>query len=76
MVRRNKTGRSKKQIELSEPRLACPKCKSTHLGGLMESFWVPLKEDGEPDGDWEDWSAETEVGEKRMCYDCEHEFEV
>jgi len=42
----------------------------------MESFWVPLNADGTPDGDWGDWSGETEVRDKRMCYDCEHEFEA
>ena len=42
----------------------------------MEAFWVPLREDGDPDGDWNDWSGETEVGDKRICYDCEIEFEI
>jgi hypothetical protein len=66
----------KKLESQSTPPLQCPKCKSTHLGGLMESFWVPLNADGTPDGDWGDWSGETEVRDKRMCYDCEHEFEA
>lgn len=52
----------------------CPKCGSTHIAGLMESFWVPLAADGSPDGQWIDWQSETEVGEKRLCYDCEHEW--
>lgn len=42
----------------------------------MEAFWVPLNDAGEPDGDWNDWSGETEIGEKRMCYDCGKEFEI
>lgn len=55
--------------------LKCPECGSTDLGGLMEAFWVPLNEDGEPKGDWNDWSGETEIGEKRICYGCGIEFE-
>lgn len=67
--------RVSKQDNDIEP-LRCPECQSTHIGGLMESFWVPLREDGTPDGDWNDWSAETEVGGQRMCYACGHEFTV
>jgi hypothetical protein len=62
--------------EFSELAKVCPYCGSSKLGGLMESFWVPLNGDGEPNGDWNDWSGETELGEKRMCYDCEKEFEI
>lgn len=65
----------KNKNEFSEAKV-CPYCASSNLGGLMESFWVPLNGDGEPDGEWNDWSSETELGEKRMCYDCEQEFEI
>jgi len=47
----------------------CPKCGSSHIAGLMESFWVPLDEDGDHPP-WEQLSSETEVGAERMCYDC------
>ena len=46
------------------------------LGGLMEAFWVPIDKEGEMLGQWSDYSSETEVSEKRLCYDCHHEFEI
>jgi len=42
----------------------------------MEAFWVPLGEDGEPDGEWVDWESSTEVGDKRLCGRCQTEFEI
>ncbi len=54
----------------------CPSCGSTDLSGLMEAFWVPLGEDGEPDGEWVDWESSTEVGDKRLCGRCQTEFEI
>lgn len=54
--------------------MKCPKCKSKKIGGLMEAFWVSLNPDGTPAGEWNDWSAETELGEHRLCYKCGHEF--
>jgi hypothetical protein len=56
--------------------MSCPKCKSEKLGGLMEAFWVPIDNEGEMLGQWSDYSSETEVGDKRICYDCGHEFEI
>ena len=56
--------------------MSCPKCYSNKLGGLMEAFWVPIDRDGVMLGQWSDYSSETEVGEKRICYDCGHEFEI
>ena len=42
----------------------------------MEAFWVPMRPNGvDPDGEWNDWSGETEVGTRRLCYDCEEEFD-
>lgn len=65
---------AKPEPEENEGVIRCPNCSSTNIAGLMESFWVPLNGDGEPDGDWNDWSSETELSEKRMCYDCGEEF--
>lgn len=52
----------------------CPECGSAHVGGLMQAFWVPLQDDDSPDGDWNDWNGDSELGAQRMCYDCEHEW--
>jgi ribosomal protein L37AE/L43A len=57
---------------MSEPK--CPECGSTNVSGLMQSFWVCLGKDEYPLGEWNDWSTETELGEERMCRDCEHEW--
>lgn len=54
---------------------ACPLCGSHHIGGLMQSFFVPLNADGDPEGDWNDWSSESELGEWRICYECNYEWE-
>ena len=54
----------------------CPVCGSKKIGGLMSSFFVPLNSDGEPDGDWNDWSAESDLSAQRVCYGCEHEWET
>ena len=62
--------------EPGAPATGCPKCGSSHIGGLMMAFWVPLRADGSPAGDWDDWSSESEVGESRMCYDCDHTWEL
>lgn len=51
----------------------CPKCGSKHVGGLMQSFYVPLV-DGEMKGQFHDYCSETEVGDERVCYDCSHEW--
>lgn len=48
----------------------CPKCGSSDLGGLMESFFVPLDPNSEPKGAWHEWSSETELGADRCCYQC------
>lgn len=57
--------------------LSCPMCGLSPVGGLMSAFWVPLMADGmTPDGDWNEWSSETELSNKRMCYYCDHEFEI
>jgi hypothetical protein len=42
----------------------------------MESFWVPIDDEGQMLGQWCDYSSETEVGDKRLCYNCGHEFEI
>lgn len=66
--------------EESEPTTAdsdesdkCPKCGSGNISGLMQAFWVPLT-DGEFVGEWKELQSETEIGEERLCRDCEHEF--
>ena len=56
--------------------LACPKCGSKPVGGLMESFYVVLGADGSPVGQWTDWDSETELGSGRLCYDCGHEWDL
>lgn len=54
----------------------CPQCGSDNLGGLMSSFYVALMDDGvTAAGDWNDWSSESEMTSKRICYECDHEFE-
>lgn len=40
----------------------------------MQSFFVPITEDGDMEGEWIDYQSETEIGEERICYDCDHEF--
>ena len=51
----------------------CPKCGSTNLAGLMNSFWVELEEDGlTPTRQFSEHESSTEVGERRMCSDCKH----
>lgn len=52
----------------------CPQCGGCNVSGLMASFWVPLGADGEPDGQWNDWSDYTELSERRMCRDCNEEW--
>lgn len=56
--------------------MKCPKCGSTEVSGLMEAFWVMLDQDDQPEGQWQDWEGCTEIGDKRMCTECEHEFEA
>lgn len=42
----------------------------------MSSFYVALMDDGvTAAGDWNDWSSESEMTSKRICYECDHEFE-
>lgn len=53
----------------------CPNCGNTQVSGLMASFFVPLDQDGEPDGDWNDWNGESELTPTRTCHKCDHEWE-
>lgn len=54
--------------------MKCPKCGSTHIGGLMQAFWVPLLSDGTMKGQFHEYETETELGPDRLCYDCDHQF--
>lgn len=53
---------------------ACPECGSENIAGLMEAFWVNMK-NGTPVGQWGDWRSCTELGPSRQCNDCGHEWE-
>ena len=53
----------------------CPACGSETIGGMMSSFFVALRS-GEPIGDWNDWSSESELGPARIFYNCNHEWEA
>lgn len=54
--------------------LACPKCGSKDVAGLIMSFWVSLDEEGQPKGQWQDWEGNTELSEKRECAKCFHNW--
>lgn len=68
--------RKKKQPTPTDEGLACPKCGSRDIGGLMQSFFVALGDDGSPKGRWADWCSETELGTERVCYQCSHEWSL
>ncbi len=52
----------------------CPKCGSKEVSGLYEGFWVELDEDGEIVGDWGEYDGCSDVGPKRHCRGCGHEW--
>ena len=54
--------------------LICPKCGSTKIAGLMQSFWVELDSDETMKGNWNDYEGCSELGEERLCSDCGNEF--
>lgn len=47
----------------------CPDCGKPEVSGLMASFWVPVR-DSAIDGDWSDYSSNTELTSERMCRNC------
>lgn len=56
--------------------MKCPKCNSTDIAGLVQSFWASLDESGnELKHDWIEYQSSTELGAERMCADCGYEFE-
>lgn len=58
--------------------MSCPKCGSDDLRGLVESFWIDLDEKGDPvirNGSVADWQSESYLSERRLCCNCEHEFD-
>lgn len=59
---------------MAEP-LQCPKCSSKEVAGLMQAFWVSLKEDGTPKEQWRDWESNTELTTDRECADCGHQWQ-
>lgn len=54
--------------------MKCPKCGSNDIAGLIPSFWVPLCEDGMPEGQWRDWESNTQLSEQRQCSSCFYEW--
>ena len=44
-------------------------------GIAMAAFFVALTPAGEPDGQWSDWESNTELGPRRNCGECGHEWE-
>lgn len=56
-------------------RIICPNCNSKKLRGLVLAFWVDLDEEGDADLMSVSLDSESEVGPKRLCIDCNFEFE-
>lgn len=52
----------------------CPKCGGETINGLVGSFWTELEKDGSIKGEWGEMQSNTEVGEWRLCGDCDHEW--
>jgi ribosomal protein S27AE len=54
----------------------CPKCGSKNVAGIINAFFLPLEND-EPKPNWQ-FSApsETELGDRRSCGDCGHEWDA
>ena len=74
--RLNEAGRQFLEYEVADEGARCPACGSVSVSGEMLSFMVPLDhKDGTPDGEWNDWESNTELGEKRYCSDCDEEWE-
>lgn len=76
-----RAGRVKKALTKSEtteeePQDRCPECGSKEVLGQINPFWVELDEDGDMAGKWSEYEGSTEIGEKRMCSNCDHEWEI
>jgi hypothetical protein len=55
----------------TDPKQHCPQCKSVVVLGLVAAFWVNVNEGP----DKIEWQSESEIGSKRMCGECKHEWE-
>ncbi len=50
----------------------CPQCGSAEVSGEMASFYVPLTDEGDMDGEWLDYESCTELTDNRSCQKCGH----
>lgn len=48
----------------------CPGCGSDRVQGLVAAFWVPINTDPNAVR----WNSESEIGEDRICLECEAEW--
>lgn len=54
--------------------MKCPKCGSDKISGLVEAFWVPLSKSGHIDWNRVSLRSETELSDRRTCFECDYEF--
>lgn len=53
--------------------MKCPRChRKGTVVGLMAAFWVPLNDDGTPEGQFSDYESDTELTGELMCSHCDY----